>query len=133
MNVPANAAGRAGEFTGADGFLAYYEICDRVQNNGWTVYQDPQRRMGPYAYKDTQWVGYDDADTIRQKAQYVRDMNLGGGMVWALDLDDFNGRCGEGRYPLISTLQLVLAQPPNKHDHRKFILKNHSLESQQVA
>ena len=50
--------------------------------------------MGPYAYKDRQWVGYDDAATLRRKAEYIRSMGLGGGMVWALDLDDFSNRCG---------------------------------------
>jgi chitinase len=34
---------------------------------GWTVVKDPEGRMGPYAYKDRQWVGYDDVDTIRRK------------------------------------------------------------------
>ena len=52
--------------------------------------------MGPYAYKDTQWVGYDDVTTLRRKSEYIRSMGLGGGMVWALDLDDFSNRCGLG-------------------------------------
>lgn len=119
LNSPASA-GTAGEFTKAAGFLAYYEICDRIRNKGWQVVQDPERRMGPYAYKGNQWVSFDDADMIRQKAQYVRDMGLGGGMVWALDLDDFRGRCGEGQHPLMHTLQQVLADPPNNHDRRKY-------------
>lgn len=118
LNVPASA-GNAGEFTRAAGFLSYYEICDRIHNRGWTVVQDPERRIGPYAYKGNQWVSFDDADMLRQKAQYVRDMNLGGGMVWALDLDDFRGRCGEGPHPLLHTLQEVLADPPNSHDRRE--------------
>lgn len=119
LNSPASA-GTAGEFTKAAGFLSYYEICDRIHNRGWTVVQDPQRRMGPYAYKGSQWVSFDDADMLRQKAQFVRDMGLGGGMVWALDLDDFRGRCGEGPHPLMHTLQQVLAEPPNKHDRRQY-------------
>ncbi|XP_023290069.1 probable chitinase 10 [Orussus abietinus] len=115
LGAPASA-GNAGEFTRAAGFLAYYEICERILNRGWKVVQDPQRRMGPYAFKGNQWVSFDDSDMIRQKAQYVRDMGLGGGMVWALDLDDFRDRCGEGPHPLMRTLVQVLADPPNRHD-----------------
>lgn len=39
-------------------------------------------------------------------------MGLGGGMVWALDLDDFRNRCGEGVHPLLNTIREVLADPP---------------------
>ncbi|XP_076756261.1 putative chitinase 10 [Xylocopa sonorina] len=113
LNVPASA-GQAGEFTRAAGFLSYYEICDRIRNRGWNVVQDSEHRMGPYAYKGSQWVSFDDVEMIRRKAQYVRDMGLGGGMVWALDLDDFRGRCGDGPHPLMHTLQRVLAGPPSE-------------------
>lgn len=67
LNANAPGPGQAGEFTRAAGFLAYYEICDRVQNRGWTVVKDPKNRMGPYAYRSNQWVSYDDVDTIKRK------------------------------------------------------------------
>ena len=42
-NLPFNKPGAAasgsfpaGAFTGEDGFMAYYEICDKINNNGWT-------------------------------------------------------------------------------------------------
>lgn len=130
LNANAPGPGQAGEFTRAAGFLAYYEICDRVKNRGWTVVQDPKRRMGPYAYKGNQWVSYDDKEMIGLKSEFIRRMDLGGGMIWALDLDDFRNRydycedleselfsskfdfrCGEGRHPLLSTIRTVLAAP----------------------
>ena len=64
--------------------------------------------MGPYAYKGNQWVGFDDVETIRQKSQYVIDHGFGGGMIWALDLDDFNNICGCEKYPLLRTINRVL-------------------------
>ncbi|KAL0132938.1 hypothetical protein PUN28_000582 [Cardiocondyla obscurior] len=115
LNSPASA-GNAGEFTRAAGFLSYYEICDRIRNRGWTVVQDPESRMGPYAYKGSQWVSFDDSAMIKRKAQFIRDMGLGGGMVWALDLDDFRGRCDNGPHPLLHTIQRVLAEPSKEHD-----------------
>ena len=35
-------------------------------------------------------------------------MDLGGGMVWALDLDDFRNSCGQGHHPLMNTIKKVL-------------------------
>lgn len=51
-----------------------------------------------------QWVSYDDIADIRRKARLVKEMRLGGGMIWALDLDDFKNRCGCGKHPLLKTL-----------------------------
>ena len=100
--------GAAGKYTRAAGFLAFYEICEFMQA-GWTVVKDPQKRMGPYAYKGNQWVGYDDVETIELKSNFVKENGYGGGMIWALDLDDFKGQfCGCGRHPLLKTINKVL-------------------------
>merc|ERR1712110_713338 len=82
---------------------AYHEIC-RLIKQGYAVVKDDVTppRMGPYAYKGNQWVGFDDTAMIEQKCNYVKEMGLGGGMVWALDLDDFRNLCGEGSYPLMN-------------------------------
>ena len=65
LNAPAPVAGQAGAFTRQAGFLSYYEICDKIRNEDWTV--SHQTVMGPYAYKGNQWVSYDDPAAIRQK------------------------------------------------------------------
>lgn len=78
--------------------------------------QDPEGRMGPYAYKGNQWVSFDDQAMIRKKSELVRKLGLGGGMVWALDLDDFTGRCGDGKHPLLSEMQRILRVPPGEHE-----------------
>ena len=110
LNAKATQKGQAGEFTRAAGFLAYYEICHKIKNQGWKVVQDTAnpRRMGPYAYKDRQWVSYDDVAMLKYKSEYIRKMGLAGGMIWALDLDDFQNRCGGGKHPLLNTIANVL-------------------------
>lgn len=72
--------------------------------------RDPESRMGPYAYKGNQWVGFDDVDTIAYKTKYVKEMGLGGAMIWALDLDDFTNRCGCEDYPLLKTINRGLGR-----------------------
>lgn len=42
-------------------------------------------------------------------------MDLGGGMIWALDLDDFKNKCGEGRHPLLTIIRNVLADAGSGH------------------
>ncbi|XP_055600306.1 probable chitinase 10 [Uranotaenia lowii] len=113
LNAKAPGAGQAGEYTRAAGFLAYYEICDRIQNKEWTVVHDELKRMGPYAYKGNQWVSYDDKETLLRKVQFIRAMNLGGGMIWALDLDDFKNRCGQGHHPLLTAIREGLRDAPS--------------------
>lgn len=78
--------------------------------------QDPQGRLGPYAYKGNQWVSYDDKNMLRKKSELVRSLGLGGGMVWALDLDDFKNHCGEGVHPLLTEIQRVLRDPPGVNE-----------------
>lgn len=66
--------------------------------------KDPLKRIGPYAIRNDQWVSYDDVSNVLAKASFIRELNLAGGMIWALDLDDFKGKCGCGKYPLLSAL-----------------------------
>lgn len=70
--------------------------------------QDPERRIGPYAYKGDQWVSFDDVEQVKIKAELIKSLGLGGGMVWALDLDDFKNRCQCESSPLLKTLNVVL-------------------------
>lgn len=89
-------------------YPTFYEICLNIKQDNWTVVRDPEGRIGPYAYHEKDWVSYDDVEDIRRKAEYIREKNLGGGIISALDGDDYNGICGCGNYPLLTALNEVL-------------------------
>ncbi|XP_060083630.1 chitotriosidase-1-like [Ylistrum balloti] len=106
-NVELGAAitggGTPGEYTGEVGYLGYYEVV----NKGWTRVWNEEHKV-PYAYSGDQWVGYDDVESFIVKANYILTRGLGGSIVWAMDLDDFNNVCGLGVNPLMSVLRTLL-------------------------
>ena len=95
--------------TKEDGYLAYYEICQAVQDeDGWDVETPYPGVMGPYAHKDKLWVGFDDEFIVREKAHFVVEENLGGIMFWTIDNDDFRSACGPRSFPLIESAKEAL-------------------------
>ena len=62
-------------------------------------------KIGPYAYKGNQWVGYDTPKSAKNKASYIVEKGLGGGMIWDYSTDDFGNKCGLGVYPVMSAIK----------------------------
>ncbi|XP_049548013.1 acidic mammalian chitinase-like [Anopheles darlingi] len=101
VRAPSDEAGDAGPYTKEAGFLAYYEVLDNLQN-GWIKVKDDKQKV-PYAYSDRQWMSYDDNESIANKCKYVGEHELGGVMMWSIDMDDFRGSLG-CKYPLLLTV-----------------------------
>ncbi|XP_033630491.1 chitotriosidase-1-like [Asterias rubens] len=114
IGAPAKSGGTPGKYTREGGFLSYYEICMDLKH-GMTSAWDTDRQV-VYAFKGDQWVGYDNPRSIKQKVEFLQSKGLGGAMVWAIDLDDFTGQCGE-TWPLMKSINRELGidnspQPP---------------------
>ncbi|NXJ16479.1 CHIA chitinase, partial [Odontophorus gujanensis] len=109
LGAPISGPGPAGPYTQEAGTLAYYEICTFLDSGATQAWDAPQDV--PYAYKSSEWVGYDNIKSFNIKADWLKKNNYGGAMVWALDMDDFTGTfCKQGKYPLITTLKNALGQ-----------------------
>ncbi|KYQ51640.1 Acidic mammalian chitinase, partial [Trachymyrmex zeteki] len=105
LEAPTSGPASSGPYTQEGGYLGYNEICEKLQQGGWTVVHNDKTKS-PYAYKGNQWVGYEDEKSIQVKVQYVKDKGLGGLMTWSIDTDDFRGTCGK-KFPLLQAMNKV--------------------------
>lgn len=51
-------------------FVLWVQVCSLLMDSTWTVVVDPEERT-PYAYKEDQWIGFDDLDSIVKKVSNV--------------------------------------------------------------
>lgn len=109
IGTQASGPGYAGEDTRQPGMLAYYEVCYRVRKQKWTVGRESSM-SGPFATLKDQWVGYDDPISVTAKAKYVMKSGYGGIAAWTIDLDDFQNKCCEERYPVLSAINRALGR-----------------------
>ena len=105
----ASGAGITGPYTGEAGYMAYYEICQKL-SEGWTAVQDnDMKSMYAYSPAANQWIGYEDVNTLALRCDFINAEGLGGAMFWDLSLDDMHGEfCGQGPYPLVNLFNTCL-------------------------
>jgi len=71
------------------GWLSYAAIRDSMENeNGYIVYRD-ENAQAPFIFnkEDSLFITFDDTLSLKQKVNYVLDMNLGGIMYWEQSQD----------------------------------------------
>jgi chitinase len=68
------------------------ELVDIMQRTGAkpTLYKDAAVKV--LTFDQDQWVAYDDADTLKLKADFARSQCLGGVFVWAVSHDTHDAR-----------------------------------------
>jgi hypothetical protein len=67
------------------------EITDIIESTGNKPVLDKDAAVKILTYNEDQWVAYDDADTLKMKANFARSQCMGGLMVWAVSHDTPDG------------------------------------------
>jgi GH18 family chitinase len=90
----------------------------RSNTNGWTRFWDGSAAV-PYVTSNQYFLSYDDSRSVGLKAQYVRNQNLGGIIVWNVFGDIVPGTISNpgaklpysptNRAPLVNVINSVLA------------------------
>lgn len=104
-----------------DGTPYYYFIKQTAlaPNSGWTKHWDNEAKV-PYLTKDNYFLSYDDEESIGYKAQYIKDKNLAGTIIWTVYEDlEFGGtvtsygtklkKWSDVNSPLVSKINNVFA------------------------
>ena len=102
LGDPSAGPGAAGEYTRQPGLLAYYEICDRVENDNWIT------GPGPSAHLKNQFVSFDNPHSIMYKGRYLVNNGFGGAAAWTVDMDDFTNKCCQESFPLLRSINRAL-------------------------
>lgn len=106
LYAPVSGPGRAGPLTERPGLLSFTEVCMALAEQGWTIVHN-QHMAGVYAYKGDQWMTYETPQTMGEKRSYANATQLGGLMVWSIDMDDVNYACGSSLNMLMEALWLA--------------------------
>lgn len=76
---------------------------------------DLNKNLGTYAFRLPKndvsgiWISFEEPETAKQKAAYVRQNNLGGMALLDLSLDDARGICSSEKYPILKSVKSVLS------------------------
>uniref|UniRef100_A0A182PSY5 chitinase n=1 Tax=Anopheles epiroticus TaxID=199890 RepID=A0A182PSY5_9DIPT len=107
LRAPSVGPGLPGPYVQQYGYMAYHEICGHfLAVSNWQRVWEAVQRI-PYGFLDRQWIGYDDRQSILEKCNFANSRQLGGMMMWAIDMDDFRGYCGTS-YNLLKTINNCL-------------------------
>ncbi|EDW85811.1 uncharacterized protein Dwil_GK22945 [Drosophila willistoni] len=104
VGAPSKGPGEQTQFTRQPGFMTYGEWC--LRSGKWKKMFD-SRASVPYAFRNNQWVSYEDASSIYAKMAVIRSHRLAGAMAWSVDVDDHGGKCGE-RFPLLRVIVVAI-------------------------
>ena len=110
------------------GFLAgrfiYILLSTLLEGTSWSA--NGQRR--PFTVRRRNKMLISDP-----QVSYIKSEGFGGVMVWALDLDDFSGSCGQGKYPLMRSIIEEINDPASGSGYVQTIYIDNSMLQQAIV
>ena len=113
-----------------DGTPLYYYIVQQAlkPGSGWTKHWDDEAKV-PYLTKGNYFLSYDDQKSTEHKAQYIKEQELGGVIVWQVygDLQMSGSVTSKGSHlkyvantkaPLVNTLNRVFASGSGNSENK---------------
>lgn len=89
--------------------LPYYTVCERIQQGGWELMFDSSTHSN-FLHRKHEWINFDDAKSIAEKMEAVRNESVAGIMLWDISIDDFKGACGPV-HPIVAAVYTSLMTP----------------------
>ncbi|OQV15813.1 Acidic mammalian chitinase [Hypsibius exemplaris] len=105
IGAPTNGHGPQGFYTRSDGYMAYYELCEKIRSGEIISTVQPDIKT-PYARSTVGkwWTSYEDENSLREKVKWAIGKQYSGVFVWDITFDDFFGGCG-AKYPLLNAIK----------------------------
>lgn len=97
IGAPAENFGSVGVL----GYVTYSEVCTFQKTNYNVRIEYDIESCSPWLHTALEWISYDDERSIECKANYVKNNNFGGIMVFSLNTDDFQLTCSDKQYKSI--------------------------------
>ncbi|XP_037089828.1 uncharacterized protein LOC119110198 [Pollicipes pollicipes] len=132
--MPALGLAPAGPYTREPGVLSYLEICQNMQQRGWTSHKlvDEDFVYGAAAVGDGQWFGYDDEHMVAEKVRLALGLGLPGVFVWDVAMDDVRGLCSPRPFTLTNIIKQTLANETQSAEEDAPPGENLTIETQSV-
>jgi chitinase len=74
-------------FTGGGSAKSYAELeANYINKNGFIRYWEPDSKV-PWLFNGSQFISYDDVESMGYKTSFIKLMGLGGAMMWELSQD----------------------------------------------
>ncbi|XP_059615564.1 chitotriosidase-1-like [Phlebotomus argentipes] len=104
---PHSGPSNPGPYTNDSGILGFNELCEKRLTENWQDFWDEEQKV-PFSTREDQWIGYDNEESLRIKARFVKSFKLGGLLLNSIETDDFKGFCGRGIFPLLNAIIAAL-------------------------